>query len=115
MFHTFRQNNSGGEFDYDEAAGVSVNVIVEGDDLAEITSRARGIGLYFDGSGDCACCGNRWYEPWSRDDLDAEPMIYGRPVAEWDDKFRWITDGYETFIHYADGRVVGAHHSAVTA
>ena len=57
MFYTYRQNNSGGTFVYDESAGISVNVIIEANSREQAKRRAEQIGLYFDGQMDCDCCG----------------------------------------------------------
>ena len=62
MFYEFIQNNSGGTFIYDEQKGISYSVIVEADSENDAITRAEQIGLYFDGKGDCPCCGNYcWY------------------------------------------------------
>ncbi|MFJ8699438.1 DUF7296 family protein [Streptomyces ardesiacus] len=109
MFFTFDQNNSGGGFDYDWVAGISHFVIIEADDVDHAIEKAEEIGLYFDGAGDCPCCGNRWSRPWDDDGSD-EPLIYGGPVDQYlktPYAMKWI-DGSEAFIHYADGRIEGA-------
>ena len=121
-FYTFRQNNSFGRFDYDAGRGISVNVIVEADNVDDANSRAERIGLYFDGAGDCTCCGTRWsaqYEWQGKDDSTEKPMVYDE-IVEAEDSFpkqkpgeKWAPnkwndkDEYEGFIHYKDGRVVG--------
>ena len=56
MFYVYRQNNSGGSF-----RPPAINVIVEAPSAAEADTIAEGLGLYFDGAGDCPCCGDRWY------------------------------------------------------
>lgn len=110
-FFDFRQNNSGGSFDFDENAGISVNVIVEAMNKEHAISRASEIGLYFDGSGDCSCCGNRW-----SDYLDSgtdKPTIYGMPIEEYvtTNTFKWMGKGKpEVFIHYLDGKIKGAYN-----
>ncbi|WP_326827403.1 DUF7296 family protein [Streptomyces sp. NBC_01751] len=107
-FFTFSQNNSGGGFTYDWVRGISHYVIVEADDRKQAIDKAEEIGLYFDGEGDCSCCGNRWSWPW-RDDGHDEPMIYGEPAAKYLDTpyaVKWI-EGAEVFVHYADGRIEG--------
>ncbi|MFE4367966.1 MULTISPECIES: DUF7296 family protein [unclassified Streptomyces] len=58
-FYEFHQNNSGGGFDYDEDNGISVYVIIEAGSADVANARAEKIGLYFDGEGDCPCCGDR--------------------------------------------------------
>ncbi|MCQ6554773.1 hypothetical protein NPS70_16430 [Streptomyces sp. C10-9-1] len=109
MFFTYDQNNSGGGFDVDEEAGISVYVIVEAEDYATANERAEAIGLYFDGEGDCSCCGNRWSAQWSGTDGDAVPSIYGEPVETAVVYTKWVGTRPDAFVHYVDGRVV-AHH-----
>ena len=110
MFYHFSQNNSGGSFIVDHRRGISVNVVVEGATVEEITERAKDIGLYFDGvddGSDCECCGDRWYEPWGEG--DAAPSIYGQDVSEGtytSEYTGWVKDGPEGYVHYRDGRVV---------
>lgn len=110
-FFTFRQNNSGGSFDYDAERGISVVVVVEAESAAVAVARAKNIGLYFDGTSDCPCCGNRWSEPWGDDDGADVPSYYDEPINcdEFPEaRYRWMKPGdYDGFIHYADGRVVG--------
>jgi hypothetical protein len=110
MFFTFSQNNSGGGFDFDEAAGISEYVIVEADSAEDANERAESIGLYFDGDGDCECCGNRWSAQWvGYDRGDEVPSIYDEPVESATVLIKWMGDNPEAFVHYADGRVT-AHH-----
>lgn len=103
-FWTYSQNNTGGSFDYDPNRGISNYVIVEAENADAADERAREIGLYFDGAGDCSCCGNRWYESYGEG--DEAPSIYGDPVDDHDPLMKWI-DGYEAFVHHADGVVTG--------
>lgn len=104
-FYTYNQNNSGGSFDYDPKRGITHHVIIEADSENEANKQAESIGLYFDGEGDCHCCGDRWYEASARDATEA-PKIYGQPVEKYEGFGKWI-NGYEAFVHYANGRVVG--------
>ncbi len=114
MFYTYKQNNSGGNFHFDEQAGISHFVIIEADDVTAANSRAEAIGLYFDGDGDCECCGSRWGESWS-DDAASVPEVYGKAVvlgqsfadADTAESYihKWIT-GPEGFIHYLDGKII---------
>jgi hypothetical protein len=121
MFYNFRQNNSGGDFDYDEQRGISVNVIIEAESTDKANDAAEGIGIYFHGcdSGqDCSCCGDRWYRV-SKGDGEMVPTVYGEEVSEnqqhppnqgenWFSK--WMEEGKpEGFIHYLNGKVVGFH------
>lgn len=107
MFFDFHQNNSGGSFSYDDKAGIAETVIIEANSAAEANEKAERIGLYFDGAGDCECCGSRWYEACSRDEGMSEPLVFGKKIA------RVVVRGIKSkkrpvtvYIHYADGRVV---------
>ena len=97
-FFTFSQNNSGGSFDHNSDAGIGYIVCVEAADADHANSRAKSIGLYFDGCADgidCPCCGDRWYPAWGGG--DPVPMKYGEPLkGEW---------GIPAYIHYLDGRI----------
>lgn len=114
-FYLYSQNNSGGSFIHDPAAGISHYVIVQAFSAAEADTRAESIGLYFDGDGDCPCCGDRWSEQnygWNSEG-DAEPSIYGRvvnldgPMENTDGlSIKWI-DGPEGYVHYLNGTVRG--------
>ena len=109
MFYHFSQNNSGGSFHVSHRDGISHHVIVEGQNLEDITERAEQIGLYWDGCSeghDCSCCGDRWSRPWS--DADEVPCIYGQNVTEgvYVNDYKAIDKGPEGYIHYMDGRVV---------
>jgi hypothetical protein len=107
-FWEFRQNNSGGSFDFDKSAGITHFVFIEAPSMDEAIIRAEAIGLYWDGCDtgrDCPCCGDRWSTPWS-DDADDEPKHYGTPIADYvkSKYFRgWMDDGYEACVHYLDG------------
>lgn len=122
-FYNYRQNNSGGHFDYSEDHGIAVNVIVEATDADDANRRAETIGLYWDGCNDgrdCSCCGDRWHPAWRDESGTDVPKVYSRPVVEgmtyrelhgdslW---ARWRltpADRADVFIHYADGRIVAA-------
>ena len=100
MFFHFRQNNTGGSFTYDDAKGISITVIIEADDATQANYLAERIGLYFDGSGDCSCCGNRWYEAWG--DGDPKPLVYGKSPR------RLTKDKKPTvYVHYKTGKNKG--------
>ena len=81
MFYTYTQNNTGGRFVNNDQ--VCHFVIVEADSAGEADCRALEMGLYFDGAGDCECCGNRWYEQWDDSSGTAEPTLYGHPPQEY--------------------------------
>ena len=59
MFYSYHQNNSGGWFTLP-----AIDVIIEADSAEEADRIAESKGLYFDGAGDCDCCGNRWHETY---------------------------------------------------
>lgn len=92
-FYTFRQNNSGGKWRDNHSIGIGRYVIVEALDDDDAITRAENIGLYFDGVGDCSCCGNRWS---SYVDGEEFPEVYGESYIPCEEK----TD---TFIHDFDG------------
>ncbi|AWY07634.1 hypothetical protein SEA_YOSIF_70 [Streptomyces phage Yosif] len=106
MFFEYNQNNSGGSFAFEDNA-ITHYVIVEADSAEEANRRAEEIGLYFDGDGDCSCCGDRWYEQWDDRDGDKVPSIYGTPIQDFDFSFKWMGDRPEAYVHFADGRVQG--------
>lgn len=112
MFFTYHQNNSYGRFDYDYDKGISRNVIVEADTANVANARAEDIGLYFDGEGDCHCCGTRWSDAWGDTEGTPSPQCYGTPAAN---ELAWYHDRdgmeWEGFIHFADGLKVGFANS----
>ena len=80
MFFHYRQNNSGGSFQ-----GPAINVIIEAPMYVIANDIAETNNLYFSGCDtgqDCSCCGDRWSAAWGNDG-DTEPMVYGKPVAEY--------------------------------
>lgn len=106
MFFTFNQNNSGGSFDFNEADGISEYVIVEAVSAEDANERAERIGLYFDGAGDCSCCGNRWYEQSGGYDRgDEVPSVYDEPVESATVLIKWMGTRPDAFVHYMGGRV----------
>ena len=107
MFYEFRQNNSGGSFNYNERAGITTLVIIEAESAKQANERAENdLGLYFDGcaiGADCSCCGDRWH---SVDECDGNktPSMYGRPLEQWDRGVGpCFSERFDVAIHYADG------------
>ena len=106
-FFTFRQNNSGGDFDVND--NVAHYVIIEANSVDEANAKAKNIGIYFDGvknGSDCECCGDRWHAAW--EDGDSEPKIWGKTLQ------KALKEGdigpkslfkYECRIHMLDGTV----------
>jgi hypothetical protein len=109
-FYEYRQNNSGGGFDFDANAGISVYVIIEAEDAEHADLRAQRVGLYFGGEGDCSCCGDRWYNA-SEYDKSNVPSVCGDPIQDVDFEvgyhYKWINDGPEAYVHFADGEIQG--------
>lgn len=108
-FFEFKQNNSGGSFDYDAETGISRFVIIEADSPREAVDKAENIGLYFDGvySGmDCECCGDRWFNIYWDEKGSDVPLVYGEPVDSFASAAKWMR-GYEIFVHYKDGTKKG--------
>ena len=67
-WYRFWQNNSGGRM-----KPPAVVVYVEALDPKHANARAKDIGLYFDGEGDCSCCGDRWHTADVSDEQGEEP------------------------------------------
>ena len=99
-FFTFRQNNSGGSYAVDSERGIGYMVCIEAENAAKACERALKIGLYFDGRGDCSCCGNRWREV---DDDDALPYPGSEGRTLWMHKSFWDEPA---FIHFAGGEII---------
>jgi hypothetical protein len=103
-FYTFGQNNSGGNFVFDKQAGITHFVIIEAGSEGQAIERAEEIGLYFDGAGDCPCCGYRWSD--YLDDATDEPTIYGKPAADYANMdnapILWMKPNPEIVVHYLD-------------
>lgn len=108
-FYCYDQNNSGGSFDFDK--NLSCSVIVEAANADEANSKAKDIGIYFNGSDndrDCSCCGDRWN---SVDEYNAklQPCRDDTPVFvnETNKQYSWsVRKGtYKAIVHYADGTI----------
>jgi hypothetical protein len=112
-FFEYVQNNSGGSFVFDPDAGISVHVIVEAVNAEAADWKASTIGLYFDGYGDCPCCGDRWYsqaDSWGSNNGDPEPRVDDKPISEaYTLGWSWTPDDTfpDVYVHYADGRIEG--------
>ena len=107
MYFTFNQNNSGGTFDLDKEQGITYFVIIEADDFDDANDRAENIGLYFDGIGDCPCCGDRWHKQDCSEDGTEVPNVYERSPAEYvESKINsWMEAGYGVAVHHKSGKV----------
>lgn len=98
-FWTYMQNNSGGYFHVNE--DVSQFVIIEAPDVKRANAIAQTVGIYFDGHGDCSCCGNRWSEEWDEEEGKDVPEIFGEPARDF--KTASYLGDYFCTIHYLDG------------
>jgi hypothetical protein len=99
-WYHYLQNNSGGKFIQDPKTGLSRHVYIEAESPRAANARAQDIGLYFDGYGDCPCCGDRWWEADSRNAVDPEDVPVEGSLFD-PPHFKWI-DGPETYVHPAD-------------
>jgi len=100
-WYEYSQNNSGGWFQHDEDAGIGYAVWVQARNYEEANQRAKAIGLYFDGEGDCSCCGDRWFDKWTEDGQVGEPFIYAGRFGGADSRgLRW---GLPAYAHRYDG------------
>lgn len=108
-FYTFSQNNSGGQMRHDARAGIASYVIIEAVGYKNANWQAEDIGLYFDGTSDCSCCGNRWHKHYDDTEADDTPSIYGEPVAssEAGDFIYGEPNQASVFVHYLDGTIEG--------
>jgi hypothetical protein len=70
--YEYSQNNSGGSFTVDDE--VTIRVYIEADSAGEANRKAEEFGIYFDGYGDCPCCGNRWQEASEPDCKDVQEL-----------------------------------------
>jgi len=98
-FYEYRQNNSGGSFDIDDAAGIGVRVWIEATDSDHADSRAESIGIYFNGVDDemdCECCGDRWSAAWAADGEDKPTTFDQKYDFMWHDTI---------YIHNMDGTI----------
>ena len=97
-FFIYRQNNSGGSF-----IGPALIVGVTAPDAATADRLASEHGVYFDGAGDCDCCGTRWQEAsdpgtftmtwgaksWEytvEPDTMADALEQAEDMADWSDR-----------------------------
>jgi hypothetical protein len=108
-FFTVGQNNSGGDFDFNEEKGITHSLIVEAKDKGHAEQRFSEIISSYNPSASCPCCGERWPSPehlFYDDDLfiSEYPSIYGYPVSDYQYQMRWMPDGKEACVHFLDGR-----------
>lgn len=109
MFFHYSQNNSGGKFVFDLIKGITHHVVIEAKDIEEANSRAKGIGLYWDGCSlgiDCPCCGDRWNKQYDENDGCSNPMVYNELVSEVKLGFmKHVDNGKEAVVHFLNGEI----------
>ena len=109
MFYEFRQNNSGGGFDWGDTLGI--NVIIEAPSSEAACARLEELGGYFNGvdaGTDCDCCGDRW-STWC--DESPVPSIYARALKFEGGVYIFETEYVDAldragWVHFLDGRKV---------
>lgn len=84
----YDQNNSGGSFVINDERGLGPRVYIQAHSHIEANAIAETKGIYFDGEGDCECCGNRWHEVYG----DGEENL----MLDYYD-FSWYT---KVFLHH---------------
>jgi hypothetical protein len=110
MFFTFRQNNSGGYFKFDEREGITHFVIIEARDAQQANLIAERNGIYFSGCRngvDCNCRGDRW-NPVDDNDGNDEPRLYGETIEEFINDKWYSADmkpDREICVHNANGNL----------
>ena len=112
MWYEYSQNNSGGNYVYDDNRGLSERVFIEADSAKEADEYAESIGIYFNGVDDdmdCDCCGDRWYPQagWTGGDKQGKNLDELRKTINTVLKYRWRTNGNAIYIHFKDGSFVG--------
>lgn len=89
MIVEYYQNNSGGEFHVHEDVTLTMLIVADSVDEANVFAE-RHTGIYFQGCSlgiDCGCCGDRWdiaREPWDVvDDLEESLKVYAQRGKDW--------------------------------
>jgi len=98
-WYVYYQNNSGGSFTHDAGRGIGIEVAIEAPTGRVADARAEDIGLYFDGAGDCSCCGDRWISKeacWTEEDAEADGyyILDTAPVKGTDLSGWWAIPSY---------------------
>jgi hypothetical protein len=99
-FWCYVQNNSHGSWVRDKDN--DKYVIIEADSYNHANMIAEEEhGLYFDGFGDCRCCGRRWSEQEDWSDASSVPMVWGDILSNIHDE-QMKKDN--VVIHYLSGK-----------
>lgn len=93
-YYTYSQNNSGGDF-----TGPAHYVIVEADSprIADAIAEDK-LGLYFDGAGDCDCCGPRWSGAGDWDAADVPSVLSDTDLYRVAEEEWWTPPGKPVVI-----------------
>lgn len=103
-FYTYIQNKTGGVYSYNPA--LAKHVILEANDAFTANIKAEELGIYFDGDGDCTCCGKRWHKYNETDAGTYYPEIEGEQV-DYTYKPEIKEDTILTLIiYFEDGRTL---------
>lgn len=76
MFYQFNQNNSHGGYKF--PGQLTIDNYIEADSIEEAVKIGEGLGMYFDPSRDCACCGPRWTKPYDPEENIDESLMYSQ-------------------------------------
>lgn len=103
-FYTYIQNKTGGVYSHNE--NLAKNVIIEAEDAYTANTFAKELGIYFDGDGDCTCCGKRWTEFNITDagtyypEIDSEEITYTYKPEFPEENILTV------IVYFQDGRVL---------
>ena len=106
-FYKFTQNNSGGSFSVDK--NLCHRLFIQAFSYEEARDKAESLGVYFDGVGDCSCCGDRWSDfeelisfphKWDKGKTFKGIVSYARFLAK---EYGWTTPDIRIF--YKNGKV----------
>lgn len=97
-FWTVSQNNSGGSFHSNKAAGIGYALCVEATSEQHAAQRMQEIAdrAGYNPEDDCDCCGPRWFFDYLGEGT-ATPELYSAPLTGG-----W---GLPSYVHYLDGRI----------
>lgn len=102
MFYTFIQNNSGGEWIFNE--NLAHFTIVEANTYDDALEIAEKLEIYFNGVArgiDCSCCGDRWDD--YNNNNSQTPKIYEKDISE-QTFYHWGKDtDAQVIVHYLNG------------
>jgi hypothetical protein len=95
-FYEFNQNNSGGNFVTTDK--LCHRVVIQADSYDEARTKALDMGIYFDGAGDCPCCGDRWHDYEATINVN-EINVEGYQVTSYNSEADWLARYGKFIIH----------------